>query len=87
MAITRTIHRIDIQWTDTDDGAGGTFKEPVFTVVGEFIDDVEETVAGKHLSTLRSDLGPTAQAKLDAFLTDMLAFAASKVAGPIGYPQ
>ena len=78
MAITRTIHRIDIQWDQGD---------PVLTVTGEIKDDVEQTAAGRHLVTRRSDLGPTAQAKLDAFLADVLAFAGSQVAGPIDYPS
>lgn len=78
MAITRTVHRIDIQWDQGD---------PVLTIIGEITDDVEQTAAGRHLATKRSDLGPTAQAKLDAFLADVLTFAGSQVPGPIGYPS
>lgn len=88
MAITRIVHRIDIQWTDTDDGQGSTFKDPVLTIVGEIQDDVEGTSAGKHFATLRSDMGSGGQAKFDAFLADVLAFADAQTGGRgISFPS
>ncbi len=87
MAITRIINRIDIQWTDTDDGQGSTFKDPVLTIVGEIQDDVEQTAAGKYFTTLRSDMGAGGQTKFDAFLSDVLAFAGTKVPGTITFPS
>ena len=87
MAITRIIHRSDIQWTDTDDGQGSTFKDPVLTIVGEIRDDVEQTAAGKHFVTKRSAMGSGGQAKFDAFLSDVLAFAGTNVPGTITFPS
>lgn len=77
MAITRKIIRVDIQWDVAD---------PVLTIFGEIADDVEGTVADKHFMTKRSDMGAGGQTKFDAFLADVLAYAGTKVAGPIAFP-
>jgi hypothetical protein len=77
MAITRTLTGIDVQWDNGD---------PVLTLRASFYDDVEETDADRRLVTRRSAMNGPALVKFDAFLDDALAFAGSKVAGPIGFP-
>jgi len=86
MTIVRKINGLRIVWTDPDDDG---VMEPMVNIMGTIKDDVESTSSNVSWTFLERDLAPSEQAKLNAFLADVLGHAQGKLGAgrPVSLPR